>query len=509
MGSSPIRGTTIFKNMKTKKFQPIFKKYLPLAVLLVVFIAIAVSISFRPIWFDESYSAQISKGSLIDITRQTAADVHPPLYYYLLKGWASIFGYSLPALRSLSIFFSIFTLIFAFCLFRRWSKNDKVALALTAAFAFCPFFIYYATEIRMYALVCLIVLVSTYTLDLALEHRKWKYWLIYSVLIALGLYTHYFSALAFFAQLFYIIKYFIGHGFDKKVIFSYLLAIILYIPWVPTLIGQVMTVGSGFWIELVSWKTIGAFFSQSFFYYENIDTNQVYLYATIGMAILISVLIVLASGLINKSTKDKLSYITFLTFIPPATLIILSLLPFEPLYVDRYVTYSLAFLWVLVAILIVQIFPYYKKFASFMVLVMVICSFVGIYNIFHANYFESEFEKFAAYVEQNDDKKGNPIIFDGFDSDAYNMVFYETENHPVCVIDLAETWGATHPIVEDKKHYCNFDKVISDHDEFWYVVYDAKESNLSPGKAKRLGLSANLYYQAASYSLYKVSKTQK
>ena len=53
-------------------------------------------------WNDEGNSARIAERSLQLITEGAAGDIHPPLYYYLLHFWRSVFGSSEFALRSLS-----------------------------------------------------------------------------------------------------------------------------------------------------------------------------------------------------------------------------------------------------------------------------------------------------------------------------------------------------------------------------------------------------------------------
>jgi predicted membrane-bound mannosyltransferase len=51
------------------------------------------------IWFDEAFSAYLMRFDFFDIARYTANDVHPPMYYWLLKAWTSVFGTSDLALR--------------------------------------------------------------------------------------------------------------------------------------------------------------------------------------------------------------------------------------------------------------------------------------------------------------------------------------------------------------------------------------------------------------------------
>ena len=49
-----------------------------------------------------------------------------------------------------------------------------------------------------------IVIGATYALDLALETQKKRYYILYAILLALGMWTHYFTALAWLAHVVYI-----------------------------------------------------------------------------------------------------------------------------------------------------------------------------------------------------------------------------------------------------------------------------------------------------------------
>src|SRR5690348_16241867 len=54
------------------------------------------------LWLDEALSVDIARLPLGDIPRALRHDGHPPLYYFLLHGWMSVFGEGDTAVRSLS-----------------------------------------------------------------------------------------------------------------------------------------------------------------------------------------------------------------------------------------------------------------------------------------------------------------------------------------------------------------------------------------------------------------------
>src|SRR5690606_32782730 len=76
--------------------------------LLGVYVALTLrTITQSSIWFDEGFSAYIVRFNYWDIARYTAADVHPPLYYWALKTWQYAFGSSEAGLRSMSVAFAV------------------------------------------------------------------------------------------------------------------------------------------------------------------------------------------------------------------------------------------------------------------------------------------------------------------------------------------------------------------------------------------------------------------
>jgi uncharacterized membrane protein len=70
--------------------------------------------STRSIWFDEAWSWRMSRFPVAELIERTAADVHPPLYYLLLKAWTALFGDSPLAMRSMSALFGVLTILAAY-----------------------------------------------------------------------------------------------------------------------------------------------------------------------------------------------------------------------------------------------------------------------------------------------------------------------------------------------------------------------------------------------------------
>ena len=156
------------------------------------------------LWHDEGNSWALAQRSFVQIATDAAADIHPPGYYWLLKLWAGVFGYSGWGIRSLSALAGLLTVAVVYRIgmeIEGEAKQKRSELALLGAFiaAHNPFQVYYSQEARMYALLMLESAALVWAL-LAMR-RRWTvhgaartvgpYAVLYLVAAASGLWTHY------------------------------------------------------------------------------------------------------------------------------------------------------------------------------------------------------------------------------------------------------------------------------------------------------------------------------
>lgn len=142
------------------------------------------------VWFDEAFSAMIVRHSFIDIARYTANDVHPPLYYWLLKLWTMVWGHSPLALRSLSLVLLLVAMTVVFVFVRRvFGRLAAVVSLLLISIA--PMLIRYSEEARMYTMTLAIVVAATSVLYEATRRPTRRKWLLYGILVGVGTVTHY------------------------------------------------------------------------------------------------------------------------------------------------------------------------------------------------------------------------------------------------------------------------------------------------------------------------------
>ncbi len=161
-------------------------------------------IEFQSFWNDEGNSARLSERSIDLIIEGTASDIHPPLYYLFLRGWRELAGESEFSLRALSAFLGLSLVAVTYALGRQllgfsgWQAAAAGALLSTIN----PALVYYSQEARMYEMLALLAVLSTWMLVRLLQRPGWKPGLAiaYILTAAAGLYTHYFFPAVLIAQ---------------------------------------------------------------------------------------------------------------------------------------------------------------------------------------------------------------------------------------------------------------------------------------------------------------------
>jgi uncharacterized membrane protein len=154
-------------------------------------------------------NAQAGIGDVIHLLQTEST--HPPLYFVLTHLWLKLFPsvdglVSLWAARSLSALLGVLGIpaIFYFC--RLAFRSLNVAQLAAALMAISPFGIFLATQARHYTLVILIIIASLacYVCAVrAIERQKFisaKLVVIWIVVNALGIATHYFFVLSLMAM---------------------------------------------------------------------------------------------------------------------------------------------------------------------------------------------------------------------------------------------------------------------------------------------------------------------
>ena len=320
------------------------ERYFVVTLLLVAAGAAVISLIIglqQSVWFDEAYSVFLAKQPVLDLVHYASVDVHPPLYYVLLKGWAGLFGWSDAALRSLSVLAMGGAVVLGGLLTKRMF-GVRAALMTLPFIALSPLLLRYGFEIRMYALASLIGIAATYVLVVALEtgnrSRQWKLYALYAVLVALGLYTHYFMVLLWLAHLVWLgwRAYRERRPIVRTPWFVALVGgAVLFLPWMPILMMQA---GDGAHVTVLQAMTIENLVGIVSFLFLYQPAWHLSAYGTIMIIFIVIALGVLIAKTFKKASKKERDYLCLFALyllVPIALIALVSL--WHPLYVERLI----------------------------------------------------------------------------------------------------------------------------------------------------------------------------
>ncbi len=194
------------------------------------------------LWMDEAITTGISTHPLTQIPGVLRYDGNPPLYYMLLHIWMSWFGDSETASHSLSLLFGVLTIPAGG--WGAWKLFGNRAGVLAAIlFAFNAWLTAYAQETRMYELMGLLGTVATTAYVLGFIYRRRRYLVLFGVMLVAMLYTHSWGTFFFAGSAVALIPALVASEDRKRLLrdalITYVVAGILYLPWVPTLLFQV------------------------------------------------------------------------------------------------------------------------------------------------------------------------------------------------------------------------------------------------------------------------------
>jgi hypothetical protein len=182
---------------------------LSLIFLLFVSLAFALYQSNSAFTSDEVWSV---KAASLDYNAEMAllkADVHPPLYYQMLYVWVRLFGTGERAVRSLSGLFYILSVFAVYGVGKSLYEN-RTALLCATIYASSPLAILSAQFARMYALLSLVSILSTWLyLQFSLKpHDSRLRFALYIVVNIFGSFTHIGFFFVLFAQIVFHVLFF-------------------------------------------------------------------------------------------------------------------------------------------------------------------------------------------------------------------------------------------------------------------------------------------------------------
>ncbi len=160
----------------------------------------------QSLWYDEGVTAQVARQGLVELTRWTADDIQPPLYYYVVAGWIRLVGASEWALRFPSAAWGLLIVPLMYALGRRLSRRPagasvqspaRTGLVAALLASGAPLYMYYSQEARMYTQLTALGLMVTYALVRAAQSASASdrlcWWGAFTLAGLAAVYTHYFA----------------------------------------------------------------------------------------------------------------------------------------------------------------------------------------------------------------------------------------------------------------------------------------------------------------------------
>ncbi len=190
--------------------------------------------------WDEAYSVQmITKYSFLEMFRVTAEDIHPPLYYILLRLFSMVFGTGVFALKLLSVLFTGLVMLLSITKIRK-NWGGAAAFLFNLVVGLGPQFNFYSVNIRMYSLSLFFVMWCALLAYDIIQGKGKCSWVLFVLSALGGAYTHYFNVvpLAFVCG-YLLIGLIVERRKDCKYFLGVCAGIILgYLPWLSIVISS-------------------------------------------------------------------------------------------------------------------------------------------------------------------------------------------------------------------------------------------------------------------------------
>lgn len=408
------------------------------------------------IWFDEAYGIYLIRHSFAEVAAFTATDVHPPLYYWSLKLWQMVFGSSEIALRSLSMVMVGIAIVFVYLLVRK-AFGTRVGAWVMALLALSPMLIRYSEEARMYGMAMAIVAAATYLLVDVTEKPTNKKWVVYAVLVALGMWTHYYTAIMWIAHWVWryvtvrqrTIKQTAKVFWTKEWVWAHVLAVALFLPWMPHMLKQMANVqGGGFWIRPITATTPFNFLTNITLYRENHEATSWLAVLMLAVMAIIIVAVAVSSRRLRGEQRALQQLFMVMSFVPLVLLLMLSLPPLRPSFVDRYLLPSIPFWFAMIGVGVATLLARRKSTIAIpTVAILFVALSLGVAHVYAiGNYNKNGNDPLPVRQTVREMQRlgaeGQPILSSS-SWRFYEMHYYDTPRNPVYFEATDNlTWGS-------------------------------------------------------------------
>ena len=320
------------------------------------FVLLVVALVLR-VWYigktdlggDESFSLYMALQSLPDLVRMLCQGDNPPLWELLLHFWVKIFGISEVAIRSLSLIFSVLTIIPIYYLGEKHICRFS-GIAASLFYCFSTFSIYLAHECRVYSLIGFCTASSVFLFISCIHRPKTFKFILLTIANLMLMYGHYLSVWII------VMEFVIALGINpirKKIWKPYLLhaaaLLVFFAPMFPVLFTRFFDSGvHGTWIA----KTTSPEALYDFLWRMcNVPVITVF-----AIVILVTAFIRLIINVVKKECVfGNTGVLTLLWVLPLLVSFVLSY--FTGFFLDRYFYFLFPIFYLSIAAYCLYLFP--------------------------------------------------------------------------------------------------------------------------------------------------------
>ena len=396
------------------------------------------------------YIEYTDEKSASDVVSTMRTDkLHPPLYFIILHFVIKYFGTTVAVLRTLSILFSIFSLITIYFLGKALF-NQSVGLLSAAFMALSAYCLEYSVMVRLYPLAMWLSLLSTLLVVVLVKTKSFHYrsflLYIYILVSVAGLYTYYSFAVLIASQFVFV---FLSVKKDVKTvvtIFStYALIIVLLVPWILPMIEGVNSVqtkdyyfkGSYTLVVLIKY-----FYEIIFIPFKN-QLGSFNAYAVQAGILTLGLLIasIYLFSIYKSARKRTTMFFLFSVFLYFSIFIVSDkLLDTKMMLFNRQHYFAVPVLLLFLASAVVHLSKnrYLKRLVLLLLVILFISGFV--YRYLHKSVFDGPyyFQQLAQQLDKytaNASDKGNLILYNAKDKRyLLPFVYHTTRNFDLIII---------------------------------------------------------------------------
>lgn len=246
---------SVLYSFNDSKVWSVFRKYIgPVVVAALAILVVCLNFSMmsdRVLWGDEAFSANTAHKDVDGILQVLYYwDNHPPLYYYWLKLFGTLFGYKVPVFHLASLVPFVIGIVLALTVVRKhFGLLPATFFVMISGLGQAC--LEYNLEVRMYALAFLCVMGCFYCSYRVIADGSRKTWAGMVLWALAAAYSHYYALVAVGIMMFFTgvavwIKY-RGKTWIKGVL-AIIAFFIGYAPWLYFFYAGLKNVSRGWWM---------------------------------------------------------------------------------------------------------------------------------------------------------------------------------------------------------------------------------------------------------------------